>query len=440
MNWFILTIFLILGSSLPHHPSVCVSEGEVRFYMDKALFQVNDSLFYSEIYYLLDLKTLKKKEVKGNLESSYTISVTLKDKEGKRKEIKDTWRSRAIWGERTQFVIDKFDLIVAPGSYVLEMAVRDNYGNGKGRAHLEFDVPSPNRSLHLSEIELAWEINSDTTSPFKKYGINVIPNPLANYNEDKDTLLFFYEIYNLNDSGKMVINYAVYDTTGNAVLLSKPTVKNYKGRKTVEVAGLHIGGLKEGLYKLVVEVVDLSSGCRARMERDFSFFSKERKFEITPEVDSILAFIDYFATPDEIKEFKKMKGEGRKLFLIRFWKKRDPNPDTPYNEFIPEFVRRVKYADENFSFAGRKGRYTDRGRIYIKYGPPDEIKRMSISFGEKDREKWIYYDGRMYIFLDFTGSGDYRLVYSNNPDEPGMPNWEHLIPRSDVEGVEEGTW
>jgi GWxTD domain-containing protein len=434
MNWFILAISIMTSDpGLPHPPSVAESSGDLLFYLDKAIFLINDSLFYAEVYYFLDLTTL---DVEKDYISRYRVHILLEDLSGEKKPLEDKFVKIADRKIESQFVIDKFDLIIAPGKYNLTVEIEDLIGKNKGIAQIPIEVERFSKSPALSDIELAWVINGDTAnSPFRKYGINVVPNPLSNYNDEKDTLYFFVEIYNLiDDTGRYVLNYGIYDTLDNLYIASKPKIKKKDGSKAVQTGGIILSQLKEGMYKFILEVVDLSNGKRTRREKFFSF-SKRISAQLTPELESILSFIDYFATPEELETFKNIEGEGKRLFLLKFWKKRDPNPETPENEFLEKFIERVKYADANFTTPVKKGRYTDRGRIYIKYGPPDEIERVTVAFGEKDREHWIYYGegGMEFIFVDIRGSGEYKLMYSSIPEEPSAPDWERWIPREEVE-------
>jgi GWxTD domain-containing protein len=81
----------------------------------------------------------------------------------------------------------------------------------------------------------------------------------------------------------------------------------------------------------------------------------------------------YIITPEERAAFKQLSNdEERDNFIEAFWQRRDPTPDTEENEFKEEHYRRIAYANEHFA-AGVPGWKTDRGRIYIVYGPPDEI-------------------------------------------------------------------
>jgi GWxTD domain-containing protein len=81
----------------------------------------------------------------------------------------------------------------------------------------------------------------------------------------------------------------------------------------------------------------------------------------------------YIITDSERKAFKQLSNdEERDQFMEAFWQRRNPNPDSEDNEFKDEHYRRIEYANDHFA-AGIPGWKTDRGRIYIKYGKPDEI-------------------------------------------------------------------
>jgi GWxTD domain-containing protein len=232
----------------------------------------------------------------------------------------------------------------------------------------------------------------------------------------------------------MVINCLVEDEKGTPVKRIGPLLVRKNRHKSAPWADLfYLGDLRAGQYKLLVEVIDLSNGHRVRKVREFFWRPLSQKLvppRLNEDTWKYLAFIDYFASSQEIKEFHTLNSEeSRKLFLWRFWKRFDTNKETYQNEFIPVFVERVKYADSHFSVGKREGRYTDRGRIYIKYGPPDEIKKKVLQFGERDMEKWTYYKrgGMEFIFVDIEGTGDYKLVYSSIPEEPTLPNWRKYV-------------
>jgi len=143
--------------------------------------------------------------------------------------------------------------------------------------------------------------------------------------------------------------------------------------------------------------------------------------------------VRYIITPEEEATFKRLSNdEERDQFIEQFWLRRDPTPDTPENEFKEEHYRRIAYANEHFA-AGIPGWRSDRGRIYIIWGPPDEIDSHP-SGGTFDRpmeegggttstypfEDWRY----RYIagignevileFVDSCQCGDYHLTVDPN--------------------------
>ena len=82
--------------------------------------------------------------------------------------------------------------------------------------------------------------------------------------------------------------------------------------------------------------------------------------------------VPYIITSEERGAFKKLSTDDeREQFIEQFWERRNPNPGSPENEFKEEYYRRIAYANERFA-SGIPGWRTDRGRIYIMYGPPDE--------------------------------------------------------------------
>ena len=84
--------------------------------------------------------------------------------------------------------------------------------------------------------------------------------------------------------------------------------------------------------------------------------------------------VHWIITDQELKSFKSLSNdEERDAFIEQFWLRRNPNPDSPENEFREEHYRRIAYTNEHFA-AGKPGWKTDRGHIYIAFGKPDSIE------------------------------------------------------------------
>ena len=110
--------------------------------------------------------------------------------------------------------------------------------------------------------------------------------------------------------------------------------------------------------------------------------------------------VAYIITDAERSAFKSLQSDPeREHFIEQFWLRRDPTPGTPENEFKEEHYRRIAYANDHFA-AAIPGWKTDRGRIYITYGPPDEkethpsgarlnlpVRAVALSFHRRRRDQ-----------------------------------------------------
>lgn len=144
--------------------------------------------------------------------------------------------------------------------------------------------------------------------------------------------------------------------------------------------------------------------------------------------------VAWIITDEERKTFNSLKTDDeREQFIEQFWLRRDPDPDTDGNEYREEYYQRIAYANEHYT-SGIPGWKTDRGRMYIMFGKPDQIESHP-SGGSYDRPVWEgggststypfeiwwyrYIEGVgsdvEIEFVDPTGSGEYRIA--RNPNE-----------------------
>jgi len=162
--------------------------------------------------------------------------------------------------------------------------------------------------------------------------------------------------------------------------------------------------------------------------------------------------VPYIITDDEKKAFLSLSNdEERDAFIESFWLRRNPNPDSPENEYREEHYRRIAYANEHFA-AGKPGWKTDRGHIYIAFGPADSIdshpsggtyeRPMDEGGGETSTfpfEVWHY----RYLegvgenidieFVDTCMCGDYHFTIDRSEKDAllhvpgaGLTQWEQM--------------
>ncbi|MBI5464337.1 MAG: GWxTD domain-containing protein, partial [Ignavibacteriales bacterium] len=149
----------------------------------------------------------------------------------------------------------------------------------------------------------------------------------------------------------------------------------------------------------------------ATTSRTFSVRLADIPFSVT-DIDKAVDQMKYIAKPSEIDYITGAETpEAKKDRFLEFWKKRDPDPTTPRNELMDEYYSRVEYANHVFG-SYVEGWRTDRGMVYIRYGPPDNVERHPFETNTRPYEIWYYYQyDRMFQFVDESGFGDYRLVY-----------------------------
>jgi len=192
---------------------------------------------------------------------------------------------------------------------------------------------------------------------------------------------------------------------------------------------------------------------RPRSDREQFEAQKELKKELHGAYKTWLEQdVAYIISDEERRAFKNLSNdEEREAFIENFWLRRNPNPDSPENEFRDEHYRRIQYANDHFA-AGKPGWKTDRGHIYIAFGAPDS-KDTHPSGGAYNRpieegggststfpfEVWHYRylegvgDNIDIEFVDTCQCGDYHFTIDRSEKDallhvPGMglTQWEEM--------------
>jgi GWxTD domain-containing protein len=165
--------------------------------------------------------------------------------------------------------------------------------------------------------------------------------------------------------------------------------------------------------------------------------------------------VAYIISDAERAAFRQLNtDEERQHFIEQFWLRRDPTPGTPENEFKEEFYRRIAYANQHFTGAGGlSGWRTDRGRIYITFGPPDQMEDHP---GDQTRpypfQQWKYRhiegvgDGVIVDFVDPNRSGEYRMTMDDRGNSVAAPEakvsrasiWPDVVKRGDMRRMVRG--
>ena len=198
---------------------------------------------------------------------------------------------------------------------------------------------------------------------------------------NKDIEFFVIHKEAIIDSGKVKITHAGIQ---NLYYLPIPIIQHNKGS-----------------YKIELRYLD------DKQTTSFYYGFKTKNYW-TDELDEVVGVMRYILPYSEYKQLKG-KDESEKWEAINiYWKEKDPSLETDENELLNELNERVRFSNKNFSIL-MHGWRSDRGRIYIIYGEPQIVDETYRDNRGYNYQKWVYANGKEFLFIDRTMSGDYTL-------------------------------
>lgn len=430
------------------------SSGAVVFYLDTASFRARGGQTYQEFYYQLPLSLLNFTPNQSGYQDTLIVTITIFDTL-QQARIQDEWHApfqvadqNAIAG---QFWPDQFELVMQPGRYRLVMDIKELSSQKKGSAELWFTARDFSASnLQLSDIQFASQIARDSSNAkMTKNNLKVTPNPNRIFGKTLPLLYFYLEIYNLTypqGNEHYRVDYAIFDQNDGLVKQFPGITKLIKGPISLEASALPLAGLKEDYYFFKITITDIATGESHFRREQFwhKIYRSETTFEIPennifhylsamtePELKQHFNILKYYMAPSQADLYESLSPEVRLAFLVNFWQTLDPVPTSPDNEFLDEFQQRLQHANRNYTSGFKAGWRTDRGRIILKFGIPDEITRDEAPGSTRPFQDWFYNTkgGHHFIFLDENGFGHYRLIFSTEETEFTDPNWQTLLGR-----------
>jgi GWxTD domain-containing protein len=321
--------------------------------------------------------------------------------------------------QRGEDIADHIDFELPPAKYRVQVAVTDLVAERTSATSVPVEVPSaPPGLVWFSDLTMGL-VDPQGSSP----GGAFTPNPSRRYGENIGSFAASGEIFdrrpNATTDTAYHLYYKVASEAGEQVVVGDTTIAKREGR-TPFLLRPRLGNIAAGSYRVSVALnVPPRPGSKDKtstVRRDKAFDVDQSRATMGFASSQSVEVLRCIATQDEIDQIGKLETSGpdaeqaRQTFWDGFWKRRDPTPDTPENEARDAFYQRVHYADQHFSTAG-PGWKSDMGRVYIVYGPPDEVTRNPFNFDRPPEEIWYYYrDKRTFVFVDRDGFGRYDLV------------------------------
>lgn len=376
--------------------------GDAEFSADFALFRASEESVRIVLYTKFPNSALTFLKGDDGFFAVYDATAEVKTFDGKRvtaQEFDGQIRESSYEATHSQknFHYREFGFELGPGRYSVTVTLKDRNSRRRGVVKRNLEIaPFPEDRLSLSSIVFAERVEGDPTQ-----GFTIVPNPDRIYGHRLTELAFYYEVYapekqGLKDSLRIV--YEIIDQPSRSpLLLTEGPGLPPQGGKFALSGTVPLKSIQKEDVVLEVRIIDREGDVLA--ERKGSFHILWPLINWGDDFELSLAQLELVASEEMVAEYEKVPPEEREHFLKEYWKGRDPIPQTEENELLIEFERRLRHAKDSLG-----GIWSDRGRVYVRNGPPYEIERRMVSdvFGyPRLAEVWIYLDPyREFVFIE----------------------------------------
>lgn len=354
--------------------------------------------------------------------------------------------------------LDQQRISLPPGDYTFELSISDKNTNEPPFTNSQtVSLQFPDDKINVSGIQLLESIKkSESNSSLSKNGYDLIPYVNNFYPPSINTLKFYAEVYNtdkLMENNPFLVSYYIEDYE-TKVTLDKYRIFSKQQPKPVNVvmSEFNITGLPSGNYNLVIDVRNNKNELLALKE---VFFQRSSSLVVEEPLDIVMtdvagsfvvALNDSVRLKETIQSFrpiansmennfedfqlKKASLARMQAYVYRFWKSREPsNPEQAFKNYMSE----VEEVNKVYKTPMYKGYETERGRVYLQYGPPNEIIKEDREPDSYPYEIWHYYkiksqSNRKFVFYNTDlVTNDYRLLHSDMSGEVNEPQWQAML-------------
>ncbi len=327
-------------------------------------------------------------------QNSYTASyeIGLDARQGKRVAYTDYRRfslsSKTPFPPEDTVLIHDIQVYLPDGDYVFKLRATD-LNSGKVLLEKTLKVKSMEKGLRIGDPIL---VERDFAG-FSVAGM-----------AERDTMLFLLTA-RATAPESLLVRWKLVWESERVDLLSDSLAWVLSGIDDTLIITLPSHNLSAGQFLFRVEILRRGKTfCR----RDARFWRVGINLLSSREFKGVISVLE-FIYPGRAGKLKKSSSQDRDKVWQEFWREIDPTPETDFNEAMETFLSRYPTARENYRRFD--GAIADMGKIYVKYGPPDEIERHPFELNTLPYEVWYYYElGKVFFFIDRTGFGEYELV------------------------------
>lgn len=439
-----------------------ISAQSLRVYLDHSSFATFQLEPYIEMNFIVDGQSVIYKPVDNLYEAEVEIKVEIIQEE-KIIEKVHFILTNSITDTLSELKNDFADIVnvkVPSGYCELYFTLKDLNSHMEAVTYIDnVEISFPDSIVSSSTVRLLQSLSVATDEDFYvKYGY-AVPPLLYNYLPESINFMPYYmEVYNtdkiLGEENLFIVKSRIEGVTNT--WLKFPNLNSEREYKTSPLAivthQFNVTSLPSGNYNVIIQVTDTAGNeltsstiffqrSNPKIELDFSDYqnvdvgvSFVSRLTDIKELQENVACLYPIATPTEQDFFdRRMKVvplDQLQRFFYNFWIKRNPN--DPEGAWF-EYKKKVDYVQRVYGNKTVKGYRTDRGRVYLQYGPPTSIKESPFSPTIYPYEIWQYYylDGQSNVKFVFYNtdlvSNDYNLIHSDKTGEPKNPAWQRDI-------------
>lgn len=437
----------------------------VQIQMDTGTFRYSDAASLAEIYLSVGAASLRyTRTAEGAFEAALPLHVTVRPAASGAPAGAAT---AAVYDQTLEYRFSVADTAglgagqvfteqvrtsLAPGEYEVAVAVASAAGRAGSEARVDLNVPSYGAGPMLSDLQLTRRITRPQPgedSPFLKSGRIVQPHPAGFFGGDLPRVTYYAEAYGVPTAEPTYTVLTFLSPANSPAPIDGTSTRTERPVQPVDVlvGAVDVSALPTNQYTLHVVLLNAANEALAEQTK--------RVFVINPDVPQPAANVAiseddellYAAMAEEELELNVQHArviansrersdmnalrsdDERRAYLVRFWRNRSAASSTDARR---TFYDRLARVNDAYRYGQSPGFRTDRGRVYLVYGPPTDIDRQTVNTNAVGVERWTYDnipgEGRSeFVFADRYSSGQLELVHSDVRGEVSLPNWQDQL-------------
>jgi GWxTD domain-containing protein len=442
-------------------------------YLNFAVFNTPTNGPFIETNLIIEGRSLFAKEVQGMLQNSVNIQLTVfKDSTIVKANKYNLNGPLFVDSLPSPVFIDNHRYALSNGNYSIKMSLTDNFNPSQKpytytqSVQINYDATN----LQCSSIQALESFSKSVQpGPLTKSGYDLVPYSINYYPESINSLSFYFETYNaevvFGKAQPFVYTYYLENSENYQKLEAYGAFKKQVSA-TVNplLAKLDISNLATGNYNLVVAVKDQKN--ILHLETKYFFQRLNRKADLIKnqnfnENKTLSAYFGNCNNPDTLRMFveclwpiadgvdkertinQSIKKDPilMKNFIIDFWQRRAADTANPLKMWAA-YYKSVQEAMALFKCGKQPGYFTDRGRVFLQYGKPNQRAQQNMESNTYPYEIWQYYKlidavnarsftNRKFVFVNrMMGDDCYKLVHSDTPGEINNDRWRFEVTRN----------